>query len=147
MVVLEDLDRRPGRGSCAGEVHAHIFKALGCVGLVTNGAIRDLQAVESIDFCFFAGSVAVSRAYFHMLEFGVPVDVGNLRVQPGDLLHGDRNGVINVPASIAREIPTAAAQISALESRVLDVAHAPDPSVHRLREAVQHFVRENKFRR
>ena len=124
VVVLEDLDRRAGRGSCAGEIHAHIYRALGCVGLVTNGAVRDLQAAESIGFCFFAGSVTVSRAYYHMLEFGMPVEVGGLKVQPGHLLHGDRHGVLHVPASIARDVPRAAAQVAAVEHRVLAVAGA-----------------------
>src|SRR5271157_3412404 len=108
VVVLEDLDRHPGLGSCAGEVHAHIFKALGCAGLVTNGAVRDLQAAESLGFPFFAGSVAVSRVYYHMLEFGIPVEVGTLKVRPGDLLHADRHGVISIPDSAARDIPAAA---------------------------------------
>jgi 4-hydroxy-4-methyl-2-oxoglutarate aldolase len=147
VVVLEDLDRQPGLGSCAGEVHAHIFKALGCAGLVTNGAVRALQAAESIGFCFFAGNVAVSRVYFHMLDFGVPVEVGNLKVQPGDLLHGDRHGVVSIPASIARDIPAAAARVSALERRVLQVADSPNPSLEELREAVQQAVQQDKFRR
>jgi len=147
VVVLEDLDRQPGLGSCAGEVHAHIFKALGCAGLVTNGAVRALQAAESIGFCFFAGNVAVSRVYFHMLEFGLPVEVGNLKVQSGDLLHGDRHGVVSIPASIARDIPTAAARVSALEQRVLEVADSPNPSLEELREAMQQSVQQDKFRR
>ncbi|MGD1157906.1 MAG: RraA family protein [Terriglobia bacterium] len=142
VVVLEDLDRHPGLGSCAGEVHAHIFKALGCVGLVTNGAVRDLPAVASIGFCFFADHVAVSRVYFHMLEFGVPVEVGNLRVRPGDLLHGDRHGMISVPVSIAKKIPAAAARVLKLERQVLEVADAPNPSLQQLRDAVQKSVRE-----
>ena len=140
VVVLEDMDRHPGIGSCAGEVHAHIFKALGCAGLITNGAVRDLQAAESIGFCFFAGNVAVSRVYFHMLEFGVPVEAGNLKVRPGDLLHGDRHGVIRIPASIAREIPSAAERVSAVERRILEVADSPNPSLEELREAVQQSV-------
>jgi len=147
VVVLEDLDRRPGRGSCAGEVHTRILNALGCAGLVTNGAVRDLQAVESIHFCVFAGSVVVSRAYYHMLEFGIPVEVGNLKVRPGDLLHGDRHGVINIPAPIAREIPAAAARVAALERPVLEVADSPSPTIEELREAVQQSVREDDFRR
>ncbi len=147
VVVLEDMDRHPGIGSCAGEVHAHIFKALGCGGLITNGAVRDLPAAESIGFCFFAGNVAVSRVYFHMLEFGVPVEVGNLKVRPGDLLHGDRHGVINIPASIARSISAAAARVSALERRVLEVADSQNPSLEELREAVQESVQWDKVRR
>lgn len=147
VIVLEDLDRRPGLGSCAGEVHAHIFRALGCAGLVTNGAVRDLEGARSIGYCFFAANVAVSRAYYHMVDFGTPVEVGSLRVRPGDLLHGDRHGVISIPASIAREIPEAAARIAALERRVLEVADSPNPSLEQLREAVQQSVQEDRFRR
>ncbi len=147
VVVLEDLDRNPGVGSCAGEVHAHIFKALGCVGLITNGAVRDLPAVESIGFCFFAGNVAVSRVYFHMVEFGGPVEVGNLKVRSGDLLHGDRHGVISIPPAIARGIPAAAAEVAGLERTVLKLADSPNPTLEKLREAVQHLAPEDKFRR
>jgi 4-hydroxy-4-methyl-2-oxoglutarate aldolase len=147
VVVLEDLDRYPGLGSCAGEVHAHIFKALGCAGLITNGAVRDLQAAESMGFCFFAGSVAISRAYYHMLEFGVPVEIGRLKVRPGDLLHGDRHGVVHIPAFVARDIPAAAARISKLERRVIEMADLPNPSLEELREAVRQSVNQDLFRR
>jgi len=147
VVVLEDLDRRPGLGSCAGEVHAHIFKALGCAGLITNGAVRDLEAAESIGFSFFAGNVAVSHAYYHMVEFGLPVEVGNLKIQPGDLLHGDRHGVVSIPISVARAIPAAAEKLGALERRVIEVADSQNPSLERLREAVQQSVQEDMFRR
>jgi regulator of RNase E activity RraA len=143
VVVLEDLDRRPGCGSCAGEVHAHIFRALGCVGLVTNGAVRDLQAVESIGFPLFAGSVAVSHVYFHLLEFGVPVEVGDLQVRPGDLLHGDRHGLVSIPPSISRELPAAADRIAALERSVLDVADSSHPSIEDLRRVVQQSVQQS----
>lgn len=147
VVVLEDLDRRPGLGSCAGEVHAHIFKALGCAGLITNGAVRDLPAAEAIGFSFFAGNVAVSHAYYHMVEFGLPVEVGGLKVQPGDLLHGDRHGVVSIPRSLAREIPAAAQKFAALERRVIEAADSPNPSLEKLREAVQQSVQEDVFRR
>jgi 4-hydroxy-4-methyl-2-oxoglutarate aldolase len=146
VIVMEDLDRHPGFGSCAGEVHAHIFKALDCVGLVTNGAVRDLQGAESIGFPFFASRVAVSRAYYHMLGFGMPVEVGNLKIQPGDLLHGDRHGIINIPGSIAREVPAAAAKVAALERRVLQVADSSKRSFEELREAVQRSVQGDWFR-
>jgi len=146
IVVIEDLDRQPGRGSCAGEVHAHIYKALGCAGLVTNGAVRDLEAAESIGFCFFAGNVAVSRAYYHMLEFGGPVEVGSLTIRPGDLLHGDRHGVIRIPSSIARDIPAYAAKVAALERQILKITDSPSPSLEELREAVKESVWEDQFR-
>ena len=77
-----------------------------------------------------------------MLEFGVPVEVGNLRVRSGDLLHGDRHGVINVPVSIAKKIPAVAARVFKLERRGLEVADAPNPSLQQLRDAVQKSVQE-----
>lgn len=147
VIVLEDIDRHPGFGSCAGEVHAHIYKALGCVGLVTNGAVRDLPATESIGFCFFAGNVAVSRAYAHMFDYGLPVEVDNLKVRPGDLLHGDLHGVVSIPASIAKDIPAAAARIAALERRVIEVADSPNPTLEQLREVVQRSVEEVRFQK
>ncbi|MFB3920146.1 MAG: RraA family protein [Terriglobia bacterium] len=137
VVVLEDMDRRPGLGSCAGEVHSHIFKALGCVGVVTNGAVRDLATVESIGLRLFAGNVAVSRAYFHMIEFGIPVEVGGLKVSPGTLLHGDRHGIISIPTSVARSIPAEAARIADMEREVIRVASLPNPSADALREALK----------
>jgi 4-hydroxy-4-methyl-2-oxoglutarate aldolase len=146
VVVIEDLDRRPGRGSCAGEIHSHIYRALGCVGLVTNGAVRDLEGAESIGFCLFAGSVTVSRAYYHMVEFGAPVEVGNLKVRPGNLLHGDRHGVLSVPPSIAGDIPRAAARVAALERSVLEITDSPNPSLDALRNAVRESVKEDMFR-
>jgi 4-hydroxy-4-methyl-2-oxoglutarate aldolase len=146
VLVLQDLDRPPGRGSCAGEVHSHIYKALGCAGLVTNGAVRDLAAAEGLGFCFFAGNVAVSHAYYHMVEFGALVEVAGLKIQAGDLLHGDRHGVVSIPESAARKIPAAAARVSAVERQVLEAAASPNLSVDELREAVRQSVEQDVFR-
>src|SRR5262249_25509707 len=84
VVVIQDVDTTPGLGSFVGEVHANILKALGCVGAVTNGAVRDLPAVEAAGFHLFAGNVAVSHAYVHIVQIGVPVEIAGLQIQPGD---------------------------------------------------------------
>ena len=145
VIVLEDLDSPPGLGSCAGEVHSHVFKSLGCVGLVTNGAVRDLPAVKSIGFSLFAGKVAVSRGYYHMLEFGRPVEVGNLKIQPGELLHGDEHGIISVPLSIAAEVPAATTRVIEAERRVIEIANSPDSTLENLRDAVQGLFGSDPF--
>src|SRR5271155_4336263 len=59
IVVLEDLDTPPGRGAFVGEVHAAILKAMGCIGYLTNGAVRELPAVQTMGIQLFAGSIAV----------------------------------------------------------------------------------------
>jgi regulator of RNase E activity RraA len=94
IVVLEDLDKPPGRGAFLGDMHAAILKALGCVGYVTDGGVRELPQVKDLGLHLFAGNVAVSHAYAHIFDFGSTVKVGGLEIAPGDLLHGDRHGLL-----------------------------------------------------
>jgi 4-hydroxy-4-methyl-2-oxoglutarate aldolase len=125
IIVLEDLDDPPGVGSFWGEVNGSIHRALGCVGAVTNGCVRDLKEVREMGFHFFAQHIAVSHAYVHMVEFGKPVSVGGLTVKPGDLLHGDQHGVQMVPLEIAPKISDAVSKIVASERKTIDYCHSP----------------------
>ena len=111
VIVLEDIDHIPGIGALVGEIHATIGQALHCTGHVTNGAVRDLDAVEALGFPLFSGRLAVSHSYAHIVDFGEPVTIGGLKISPGDLVHGDRHGVHTIPLSIAAQIPEMAAQI------------------------------------
>ena len=126
-----------GFGAFVGEVHAYIQRALGSVGAVTNGAGRDLQAVEAAGYQLFAGNVAVSHAYAHMIEFGSPVEVGGLRIAPGDLVFGDSHGVLTVPKEIAAEIPARAGALADREKKVIDLCKSRSFSLEKLREAIR----------
>jgi len=136
VVVVEDVASRPGLGSLVGAVHMNILQALRCVGVVTNGSVRDIPAAESAGFHFFAGNVAVSHAYVHIVEFGQPVEVGGLKVASGDLLHGDRHGVQSIPLDIAARIPQVAAKICAHEQELIALCRSPEFSVEKLRAAL-----------
>ena len=111
VIVIEDADQTTGAGALMGELHAVIARALNCIGYVTNGAVRDLKQVEALGFHLFAGNVAVSHMYAHVCEFGKPVEIGGLKIHPGDLIHGDRHGVHTIPLAIAADIPNMAAQV------------------------------------
>ena len=137
IVVIQDVDERPGTGSFLGEVHAGILQALGCAGAITNGTVRDAPAIEKMGFHLFASGLAVSHAYVHIVDFGRPVEIGGLAVKHGDLLHADVHGVLSVPKEIAAGIPAAAAKRIARERRVLDLCHAKDFSPDKLRDAVK----------
>jgi 4-hydroxy-4-methyl-2-oxoglutarate aldolase len=137
IVVAQDVDSNPGLGSMWGEVHANLLMALGCLGLVTNGAVRDLPGIEPTGFQIFAGSLAVSHAYAHIVEVGCPVEVGGLKVKPGDLLHGDLHGVVSIPAGIAGAIPAEAARILAHEQRLIALCRSKETSLDQLREAAK----------
>jgi regulator of RNase E activity RraA len=114
----------------------NILQALHCAGVITNGSVRDIPAAESAGFHFFAGSVSVSHAYVHIIEFGQPVQIGGLRIQSGDLLHGDVHGVQSIPLEIAARIPLVAAQIAAKEQELIALCRSPGFSLEKLRAAV-----------
>jgi regulator of RNase E activity RraA len=137
IVVIEDVDSKPGTGTFLGEIHANILMALGCVGGITNGVVRDIPAIEETGFQLFAGGLAVSHAYAHITEFGKPTTVAGLPVNPGDLLHGDMHGVLRIPHELAADVPAAAAQVRAHERRVIDFCRSPEFSIDKLRQAVK----------
>jgi 4-hydroxy-4-methyl-2-oxoglutarate aldolase len=115
VMVVEDVDGEPGLGAFVGEIHAAIGHALNCVGCVTNGAVRDLPAVKAPTFQLFAGRVGVSHSYAHVIDFNKPVEIGGLKIQSGDLLHGDRRGVLSIPLDFAAKIPAEASKVLAEE--------------------------------
>lgn len=137
ILVLEDIDHPPGRGAFLGDVHASILKALGCVGFVTNGAVRELPAVRAMGIQLFAGNIAVSHAYAHIFDIGAPVNVGGMEVRTGDLLHGDRHGVLTIPAEIAAAVPEVAAELQTAEQKVIDFCRSSEFSVAKLGELMK----------
>jgi len=137
ILVLEDMDDAPGRGAFIGDMHTAILKALKCIGYVTNGAVRELPAVHEMGMQLFAGSVAVSHAYAHIFDVGAAVKVGGMEVRPGDLLHGDRHGVLTVPRGYARKIPDAAVRLKQAEKVVIDFCRSSEFSVAKLREIMK----------
>ncbi len=137
VMVLQDLDRTPGIGAFVGEIHAHIALALHCVGCVTNGAVRDLKAVEQLGFPLFSGSVAVSHAYAHIVEFGEPVEIGGLKIRSGDLVHGDRHGVHTIPLSIASGVAGKAAEIERTEQDLIQFCRSANFSIQSLAQKLE----------
>ncbi|HME92684.1 MAG TPA: RraA family protein [Methylomirabilota bacterium] len=121
VIVVHDLDDPRGQGAQWGEVQANIHRALGCVGVVTDGSVRDLDEVRALGFQFCAAHVSVSHANIHMVDFGLPVKVGGVWIKPGDLVHGDQHGVVTVPHEIAAQIPEAIAKVEADERKIISL--------------------------
>jgi 4-hydroxy-4-methyl-2-oxoglutarate aldolase len=133
VVVIHDIDH-PVIGSFWGEVNANIHKALGCIGTVTDGSVRDLDEVREIEFHFFSSCITVSHAYVHLVEVGIPVKVGGLVVKPGDLIMGDKHGVISIPLEIARDVPRAAQLVEDWERPIINFCKSKDFSISGLKE-------------
>ena len=135
VVVIEDMDEPAGLGAFIGEVNANILLALECVGLVTNGGVRDLGEVGLTRFHMFAGNVSVSHAYAHVFDFGGTVEVGGLKIRPGDLVHGDR-GIQTIPLQIAAKVPAVAREIPQRRHHLVGLCRSGEFSVSSLREAI-----------
>jgi 4-hydroxy-4-methyl-2-oxoglutarate aldolase len=133
ILVVQDMDRHPGTGALVGEVHAEILKALGCIGVVTNGAVRDVDRVKPLHFHMYSATLSVSHSYSHIVHSGGHVQIGGLELSPGDLLHGDRHGIIRVPRELASRIPKTAAALRQKEAEIAAFCKSPGFSVEELR--------------
>jgi regulator of RNase E activity RraA len=119
VVVFQDLDT-PVASATFGEIMCSTYKAFGAIGLITSGAARDLDQVEAMSFPCFADGTICAHGYCHILQIHVPVHVGGVAIRPGDLLHGDRNGVTTIPNEVASAVAHACAEYVAAEQIVLD---------------------------
>lgn len=137
IVVVQDVDDRPGLGAFVGDVHAHILLALDCVAYATNGTVRDLDDVRTLGFQLFASGPAVSHAFAHIVDFGQPVEVGGLTVATGDVLFGDGGGLLSVPPGIVAQIPDTIDQMHSKEAFVISFCRSGQFSIDGLRTLVR----------
>jgi regulator of RNase E activity RraA len=119
VVVFQDLDDPPVAATF-GEIMCTTYQAFGCVGLITSGAGRDLDQVEPLKFPCFTSGTMPSHGYTQIVDLEVPVRVGGVWVNPGDLLHGDRNGVTTIPVELAALTAEGCAGFMDAESVVLE---------------------------
>jgi len=117
---------------------------MGCVGYLSNGAVRDLDAVEALGYHLFAGSVSVSHAYAHIVDFGCRVEVGGLPVAPGDLLFGDRHGVLSIPQAAVPRLPDLADQLLAEERELFQLCESAKFSIDALAKQIQAMARRQR---
>ncbi|MGH7185226.1 MAG: RraA family protein, partial [Pseudomonadota bacterium] len=136
ITVIQDLDPEPGYGAWWGEVNSNIHKGLGCLGVITNGSIRDLPVCAE-GFQLLAGRVGPSHAFVHVAEIAVTVTVHGMTVQPGDLIHADQHGAVVIPMDVARKIPDAAALIARREAHIIAASRRPGFNFNLLATAIR----------
>lgn len=136
VVTIADLDGdRRGFGAFWGEVNSTIHQALGCLGVVTDGGVRDLHAVAP-GFQFLAGRITPSHAFADVVDFGGEVNVAGMVVKSGDLIHADRHGAVMIPAGTIPDLLKAIDLISRREKVILDAAKDPKFDIHMLEKAL-----------
>lgn len=135
VVVLQDLDHDVGLGAFWGEVNSKVHKALGCAGVITNGAVRDLDMLDP-GFPIIGGCVTPSHAFVRIESIGGDVDIFGMQVADGDLIHADRHGAVRIDREAASRLPHAIEVITSREKLILDAAAQPGFGVDAIRRAM-----------
>ena len=135
IAVIQDLDPEPGFGAFWGEVNTAVHSALGCIGTITNGSIRDLDDCAE-GFQLLAGQIGPSHGHIHVVASAIEVTVAGMTVNPGDLIHADKHGAVVVPADAARAVAEAADLVTRREAVILEAARSPSAALEEIRRAM-----------
>jgi len=122
IVVVQDLDAPRVIGSFWGEVNANAHRALGCVGTITDGAIRDLDEMTNAGFKALARRLCVGHAHVTPVRWGVPVTVFGREIRPAQLIHADKHGFLAVPPEDEERLLEAAAFMDSNECHTVIAA-------------------------
>ncbi len=134
--VIQDIDgAQAGFGAFWGEVNSAVHKALGCLGVVTDGSIRDIPQWAP-GFQALAGSIGPSHAHVHVEVFGKEIEVAGMTVRDGDLVHADRHGAVVIPHDVAAKLPDAAELCGRRETPILEIARSAEFTLERLKQAL-----------
>ncbi len=119
IVVVQDLDKPQGVGSFWGEVNSNIHKALGCVGTITDGAVRDVDEMANAGFKAIARRMCVGHAHCHPVNWNCEVEVFGTKVKPGDLIHADKHGFLVIPPEDQKRLLEASRFMDSNECKTL----------------------------
>jgi len=126
ILVFKDVGQDILKSAHLGEVMGTIAKRLGVTGIVTDGGIRDIMELKELGFHCFARGLAPAHGNPRLIEANIPVEIDGVRIEPGDLLHGDANGVTTIPLSIAGKVAEEANRIWAAEAELMAYIKGPE---------------------
>jgi 4-hydroxy-4-methyl-2-oxoglutarate aldolase len=127
LVVMQDVGPDLLHSCHAGEIMATTMKRLGAIGILTDGGLRDVQQIRALGgFQLFCPGLVVSHGNPCCVRVGEPVTISGLQIRTGDLLHGDANGVVLIPADCGPDLVAAAQRIVEQEAETLRRIKSPD---------------------
>ena len=127
IVVIQDDGRDKVHSCHAGEMMATTMKRCGAIGLVTDGGLRDIIEVTSLGgFHYFGAGLVVAHGNPLIYDVGAEVTISGVKIRPGDLLHGDENGITAIPEEIADQVASQAMSVRETEHKRLQEILSPD---------------------
>jgi 4-hydroxy-4-methyl-2-oxoglutarate aldolase len=138
VVVLQEIGGQRDLAAHCGEVMASIFTRLGAVGLVSDCGVRDLPEVHAVGMHYFARGAVASHAHFRIVRASEPVQIEGLVIRPGDLLHGDTNGLLVIPPCDALDLRRRVDSVRQREGELLEYVRSDQFSLSGLRDRFLH---------
>jgi regulator of RNase E activity RraA len=135
VAVIQDFETDPGSGAFWGEVQTTIHKGLGCLGAVTNSAMRDVDNCAP-GFQILARKVVPSHIYSKVVDFCTQVEVFGMVVNHNDIIHADRHGAVVIPNKVVEQLPVIVDLMIRKETIQLEAARDPTFDIEMLRIAL-----------
>ncbi len=135
IAVIQDLDSERGIGAFWGEVNSRLHRAIGCIGAITDGSVRDLDMLAD-DFPILGGCITPSHAFVRIESLGGDVDIFGMQVANGDLIHADRHGAVRIDREAAQRLPHAINVVTHREKLIFDAIDQPGFCIADIRRAM-----------
>jgi len=136
VIVLQEIGGFGEYAAHCGEVMSTFFTRLGAIGLLTDCGVRDLPEVRKLGFHYFARGSVASHAHFRIARCGVPVQIRGMVVNPGDVIHGDENGVLTVPKMEIKDLQEAVETVRRKEKTIMDFVRSTGFTLHGFQQLV-----------
>lgn len=120
-----------------GEIMTTQYKALGIIGVITNGPMRDIDAIKPMNFQYYSTGVTPGHGDFMVKAVDVPVTVGGMTVMPGDMVHMDLHGAVKFPASKMEEVLERATKLLESESSLTRIYKDPEFTLQKWKQSVE----------
>ena len=138
VAVIQNVGPDPLRSCFVGDVISAACRKLGVIGMVTDGGVRDLKGIllNASGLQVFAPGVVVSHGSATIVDVNVPVSICGLDIRPGDLLHGDENGLLKVPRDIAGAVVEQACVVRQKEAEVFEMLRSASVTLDEIKSTV-----------
>ena len=140
VAVIKAVGSRPDHECIIGDGMAKMMNSVGCVGLVTDGGVRDIEGILTVPFGVYARGRTIHHCGVRFVRRNVPVEVGGITVNPGDLIHANVGGVIKIPAGCREKLPALAGEMRAFEHAAHCIFRQTTMSIPEKRKAVDALV-------
>jgi regulator of RNase E activity RraA len=140
VVIMKAVGSRPDHECMLGDGMVKMMHSVGCVGVVTDGGVRDIEGILTVPFGVYARGRTIHHCAIRCTRLNHPVAIGGITVSPGDLIHANVGGVIKIPPGVRERLPAQATEMRAFEHAAHCIFRQSELSLVQKRTAVNALV-------